>query len=271
MISFVLNTLLEASSAFLHAPLMVLVGCVGYLVYRGLTLSNQADHMEYLEAKIAGMKAQLIKCGDHLDAMTLERAELKDELREVTRHKERYRQQLAQAPSYPLIKEQLDLQVKENQALKRSLELTKERLYSLDLQTTDAINDHIWETARDCISYVVTDAIQYLDHVDLALNSEQEQVLTEDLEEIAIESLDDLLSQRFKGEMITNKTAGLSYEQICDLATDIQQEIVTNIKTHLQIFTAPLTDYQLKVIDEDFSESHYDDTMRVLTQGLNKK
>jgi len=264
MISLVLNTLLATSSAFLHVPLMVLVGCFGYLVYRGLTLSSEAAHVEYLEAKIEVMKRQLIKSGDHLDAMTLERAKLKDELRGC-------RQKLAQAPSYPLIREQLNAQVKENEALKRSLELTKETLYALDLRTVDAINDHIWKTARECISYVVTDAIDYLDHLDHSLNSEQAQILTEDLEEYTIESLDDLLARKFKGEMITNRTAGLCEAEIYDLATDLQQEVLTNIKTHLQIFTAPLTDYQVRVLDEDFNECHYDDTVRVLTQGLKRE
>ena len=96
MLTYTLNTLLEASSAFLHTPLMVFIGFISYLAYKGFQSSNQADYIRHLERKCREMRAELIKNNHYVDGVVLERAELKDELKECHQRERDYELKITQ-------------------------------------------------------------------------------------------------------------------------------------------------------------------------------
>ena len=88
--------------------------------------------------------------------------------------------------------------------------------------------------------------------------------------EFSLKSRDRLKEiKRLEKRLATKRTA-LSHYDIEDLASEVQSEVIENIRIHLEAFGAPLTEYQTKVIKDDFDECHYDDTMRVILRALAK-
>lgn len=170
MFALITNTLLEASSAFLHTPLMFLIGFVGYLALKGYKSADQADHIKALKYQLHTSKLELASNELTLDALALEKAELKDELREVTRHKDRYRRQLVESHEREreLEKKVIELEdeyctlesAKENLELALLEEKTKEANYTIDLESLSILLDEAMMSRISSLAYDVADEIQ---------------------------------------------------------------------------------------------------------------
>lgn len=77
------DALVFASAHLLHAPILIALGALLYLAWRGLTLSSQLDKLQFLEALSSRVKDENIDLHNQLDQVVLERENLKDELKEL--------------------------------------------------------------------------------------------------------------------------------------------------------------------------------------------
>ena len=125
------DMLVYASSSFLHLPIIALIGFIGYLAYRGFILSNQIDYIRGLEFTVNELKAQAERDNEQLDTLTLERANLKDAIKD----KERIARESSKI---------MDNLVLDHQASKKTVESLTEEFNLEEAKASDAL----WELER---------------------------------------------------------------------------------------------------------------------------
>lgn len=161
-----IDTLVYASSSFLHLPLIAFIGFVLYLAYRGLSISDQVDHVRGLEYQVNELKAQVIIDNQQLDSITLERANLKDALRASKKTLDALTEEfnLEETKANDALLE-LDRANRENSKLENKIaELTNKcEMLKLELETCQelvkeqAIDE---ETFREIIESTIVDHVQ---------------------------------------------------------------------------------------------------------------